>query len=83
MPSAFEEMIDLARRIGLPVRNAHLGGNGGGLARVKGNAQLFIDLDADPLDQLEQTARAIASFSDLDGLYIRPDVREIIDKCRS
>jgi len=82
MESAFDEMIDLARRVGLRVRHVHLGGNGGGLARIKGAGQLFIDLDAHPLDQLEQTARALACVSEVDVVFVRPDVRELLEKYR-
>lgn len=80
MGSAFDEMIELARRLGVSVRHARLGGNGGGLASVKGHRQLFVDLDADPEDQIEQTARALAAAGGLDGMFVRPDVRELIDR---
>jgi hypothetical protein len=80
MASAFDEMIDLAKRLGVAVRHARLGGNGGGLASVKGVPQLFVDLDADPADQIEQTARALSNLPGLDGVFVRPDVRELIDR---
>ena len=83
MASAFDEIIDLAKRIGITVRHARLGGNGGGLAIFKGGRQLFVDLDADPADQLEQTAKAIAGLPELDSLFIRPDVRELLDRYRA
>lgn len=77
--STFDEMIDLARRVGITVRHVKLGGSGGGLASVRGVRQLFVDLDADPADQLEQTARALAGLPELQSLFIRPDVRELVD----
>ena len=79
MTSAFNEMLELAQRLGIPVRHAKLGGAGGGLACIKGKRQLFLDLDADPADQLEQTARALAGVAELETVYVRPDVREMID----
>lgn len=82
MPSTFEEMIELARRLGILVRHARLGGSGGGLARVKGARQLFVDLDADPADQLEQTAKALANLPELDLLFVRPDVRQVLERYR-
>ena len=80
MPSTFDEMIELARRLGINVRHAHLGGGGGGLVLVKGTRQLFVDLDAHPLEQLEQTAQAMGRIHELDTLFIRPDVREAIER---
>ena len=79
MNSAFDEMIDLAKRLGITVRHARLGGGGGGLAKVKGSRQLFVDLDAEPEDQLEQTAKALGGLSDLEQVFIRPDVRALIE----
>ena len=76
-------MLGLARRLGIAVRHAHLGGSGGGLAQVRGARQLFIDLDAHPIDQLEQTARALADISDVDALFIRPDVRQLLERLRN
>lgn len=78
MESLFDELLDAARRLGVAVRHVHLGGAGGGLAKVKGKSQLFVDLDADPQDQLEQVARAVAKLDGLDALFLRPDVREAV-----
>ena len=82
MDSAFDEMIEVARRIGVMVRHARLGGSGGGLAPIKGQRQIFVDLDADPQDQLEQTAKALAKLDELETLYVRPDVRAIVEQYR-
>jgi hypothetical protein len=80
MSSTFDEMIDLAKRLGLTVRHVKLGGAGGGLAQFKGQRQLFVDLDADPEDQLERTARALAGIPEVDTCFVRPDVRELVER---
>lgn len=82
MSLQFDDLLEFARRIGLTVRHAHLGGAGGGLAVVRGNRQLFVDLDAHPQDQLERTAAALASLAELDQVFVRPDVRELLDRFR-
>jgi hypothetical protein len=82
MTSAFDELLDLARRLNVTVRHARLGGTGGGLAKIRGTRQLFIDVDAPPEDQLEQTVRALAGLEEIDAVFMRPDVRELIDEAR-
>lgn len=77
--SAFDELLALAEKLGITVRHARLGGNGGGMATFKRKRHLFVDLDADPADQVEQTARALAKVEGLDGVYLRPDVRELLE----
>jgi hypothetical protein len=76
--SAFEELIEAAARLGVMVRHIHLGGGGGGLAQVKGKRVLFIDLDAHPQDQLEKTAGALAGLAEIETVYLRPDVRDLL-----
>lgn len=77
--SAFDELLALAQRLGITVRHAHLGGGGGGLARFNNQRQLFVDLDAAPDEQLEQTIKALAGVKGLEGVFIRPDVRQMLD----
>lgn len=82
MESAFDELLDVARRLGITVRHARLGGTGGGLASIRGQRQLFIDLDAAPEDQLDQTLSALARLPEIDTIYVRPDLRLLVDKAK-
>lgn len=82
MTSAFAEMIELAVKVGIRVRHVHLGGAGGGLAKLRGERQVFIDVDADPADQVASLAAALASQEGLDAVFVRPDVRELIERHR-
>jgi hypothetical protein len=83
MTSVFDELLNVAERLSLVVRHAHLGGDGGGVAVFKSQRQLFIDLDADAADQLEQTVKTLAAQPGQDQLFIRPDVRELLERHRS
>lgn len=78
LPDAFDELLRLAKTLGIAVRHARLGGAGGGLATVRHARQLFVDLDADPAEQLEQTARALGTLVKLRTIYIRPDLRRLM-----
>lgn len=82
MSSTFDELIELAAKLGITVRHVRLGGAGGGMAKFKNQRQLFIDLDADAAEQLEQTARGLANLEELDAVFLRPDVRALLDSCR-
>ena len=82
MSSAFDELLRLAEQLQITVRHVRLGGSGGGLAQFKGKRQLFIDLDAAPEEQLEQTAKGMAGVEELVKVYVRPDVRELLETYR-
>lgn len=72
--------MQLADGLGVRVRAEPLGGEGGGLCVLRGAKVLFIDTDADPADRLERTARALAGIEGLDQVYVRPEVRELLDR---
>ncbi len=74
-----QELMQLADELGIQVRAESLGGEGGGLCTLRGVKVLFIDTDADPTDRLERTARALASANRLDAVYVRPEVRDLLD----
>jgi len=82
MESAFDELIEAAKRLGITVRHARLGGVGGGLAMVKAKRQLFIDLDALPEDQLDQTISAMAGVKELDNVFLKPELRRLLDQAK-
>jgi hypothetical protein len=79
MGTEFDELLELARKMGVTVRHVRLGGGGGGLAKFKDQRQLFIDQDAAAMDQLEQTAKALAGLEGIEQVFVRPDVRRLLD----
>lgn len=80
MDRQFEELLEFARQAGIEVRHARLGGSSGGLARTKNKRILVIDLDASPLDQLEQTARVLSGIPEVQTHYLRPDLRQMLEQ---
>ena len=78
--NTFEALLEVAHRLGLDVRHVHLGGAGGGLACFKGKRQLFVDMDADPEEQLDRTVDAMASMPEITNVFMRPDVRELFER---
>ena len=78
--NTFEALLEVAHRLGLDVRHVHLGGAGGGLACFKGKRQLFVDMDAEAEEQLDRTVDAMASMPEINGVFMRPDVRELFER---
>ena len=63
------------------IRSEALGGSGGGLCRMKGESLFFLDKDASDAENAAAAAKAIVvAISDLETIYLKPAVREFIDK---
>ncbi len=79
----FDTVLELFGRLGIDVRQEHLGGGGGGLCRLHGRRVVFIDLDADMATRLQESLRALAALSELESVYITPALRELVDRVRT
>ncbi len=77
-----EEILVACDKLGVLVRVAPLGGEGGGLCRIKGQTVLFVDSAADVGTRLRRTLDALADLEGIDGLYLAPELRETIDRIR-
>ena len=77
-----EEIFAACDKLGVLVRLAPLGGEGGGLCRIKGRSVLFVDSTADVGTRLQRTLEALADLEGIDGLYLPPELREAIDRVR-
>lgn len=73
------ELLDLAERLGVEIRRAWLGGDGGGLCVIRGKKVLFLDTAASPPEQVGKTAAALAAVEGVEDCYVRPEVRELLD----
>jgi len=73
------QLCDSLTRSGLTVRQERLGGDGGGICKMRGQYTLFIDLDADPETQLQRSVECLNLLPNLDGIYLPPQIREKID----
>lgn len=74
------ELLDLAQKLGIEVREVFLGGAGGGLCRLRERQVLFLDTAAELADQVARTAAALAGLAELQGMYILPEVREVMER---
>ena len=76
--SQLEALLELADQLGLEVRRAALGGDGGGACSLRGKDILFVDTQADLEHQLEATARALAGHPALEQQFVLPEIRELL-----
>lgn len=74
------ELRDLAQRLGIEIREVFLGGQGGGLCRLRDKQVLFIDSAAELVDQVARTAEGLANLPDLQGIFLLPEVREVLER---
>ncbi len=76
-------VIEAAEGLGLSVRYEPISGDGGGLARIRGQNVLFVDTLADAATRLERSLEALARLPGIDEHYLRPDLREQVDRIRN
>ncbi|HUW19339.1 MAG TPA: hypothetical protein VMW16_08560 [Sedimentisphaerales bacterium] len=78
-----EELLALLEANGVAIRNEPLGGNGGGLCTVKGENIFFVDTQAASSEMAALCAEAVARVIDIEKIYIRPEIREFIERHRN
>lgn len=76
---ALEQLLDLAQRLDVRVCREWLGGEGGGLCRLKGQYVLYVDEAASINEQAARTAAQMMLLPGLDEIYISPQLRQFIE----
>ncbi len=74
-----DELLTLLDAGGAAIRNEPLGGSGGGLCTVKGRQIFFLDTEAAVSDVATLCAQALPKVTDIEAIYIRPEVRQFIE----
>ena len=77
-----DEMLTLLEQNGVIIRNEAFGGGGACLCKIQGKYTFFVDTQAPIAEILEICAETVAELVDIDSLYIKPEVRQMIEKCR-
>lgn len=78
-----EHAFEVLARLGVEVREVHMGGCGGGLCTIRGSAVFFVDLDADLATRLQLCVEALASRDELNQTYLPPTLREAVERARA
>lgn len=74
-----DELLALLEGSGVEVRREAMGGGAGGLCAVKGQRIFFLDTESASSDSSILCAQAIARLMDIEGVYVRPEVRRFIE----
>lgn len=80
--SRLGQLLEAAEQIGIDVRTAPMGGEGGGLCELRGRKVLFVDITADVATRYDRTVEALASLPELEQLYLPPEVRQDLDRTK-
>ena len=78
-----EDLLALLEAEGVNIRKEPLGGSGGGLCTVKGRNTFFVDTQAPAADVATLCAQALPKITDVENIYIRPEVRQFIENRNS
>ena len=74
--------LELAERLDISVRQAAVGGEGGGLCTIKGRRILFIDTTSDLATRADIVFSEIAQLSEIDTVQMLPELREVLASYR-
>jgi hypothetical protein len=77
-----EALLTLAEHLGIDVRAETMGGDGGGLCKLRGAWVLFVDTTADLATRYDRTLTAMVARTDLDDHYLPPEVRDDLERQR-
>ena len=79
--SITDALIELLAEQGVDIRRDGLGNGGGGLCMMDGKKLFILNKDAPSFDRAISCAHAaVEVITDLDSVYLRPVVRDFIDK---
>jgi hypothetical protein len=81
--TALSQLEGLAYMLGIPVRYEKIAeedvANAGGLCRLKGECVIIVNSRAAVKDKVQTLAKALKNF-DLNDVYMRPAVRELLER---
>jgi hypothetical protein len=75
-----DELLALLEGNGVRIRREAMGGGGGGLCAVKGESVFFVDTESASAETAALCAQAIARLVDVEAVYVRPEVRQFIER---
>lgn len=77
-----EELLVLLEQNSVTIRSEAMGGRGGGLCKIKDKSLFFVDTEAQTADMAVICARAVHETVDIEKIYIRPQIRDFLERNR-
>ena len=74
-----EELVGILENHGVIVRRELIDESTGGLCRIGDRHVMFVNTSADPKTSAIACAKALWAVADIDGIYLRPDIRQVIE----
>jgi len=75
-----QELLLLLEQNGVKIRREPLAGSGGGLCTIKNQKVFFVDTEASCGDVAAVCAQAAGQLIDIGSIYLRPQVRQLVEK---
>ena len=75
-----EELVALLEQNGVNIRREAMGGGGGGMCVIKEKRIFFVDTECPVAEMNAICSHAVNDLLDIESIYIRPQVREFLEK---
>lgn len=77
-----EQLLAVLVQNGIKVRYEPIGLVPAGLCKIKGKTVFFVDKNAEAAEITEICARAVLETIDIQNIYLKPQIREFLEKKR-
>jgi hypothetical protein len=78
-----EQLLAILEQNGIKVRTEPIGLVPAGLCKIKGKTVFFVDKNAEAAEVAAICARAVLETIDIQNIYLKPQIREFLEKNRS
>ena len=77
-----EELLALLGQNNVTIRSEPMGGAGGGLCKLKDKRIFYVDTEAQSGEMAATCAQAVNEIMDIENIYLRPQIRDFLEKYR-
>ena len=75
-----EEILLVLGQNDIEIRREAMGGGGGGLCKIRDKTIFFVDTEAQSADMAGLCAQALLGNVDIESIYLKPQIRDFIEK---